>query len=36
MIIVVLTTLKTYYYNLNIIGNLYYKKLDIIASIVQR
>jgi len=32
--IVVLTTLDTYYYKQNILGNLDYKKLDIIASIV--
>ena len=34
MRIVVLTTLDTYYYSTYILGNLGYKKLDIIASIV--
>jgi hypothetical protein len=34
MRIVVLTTLDTCYYSINILGNLGYKKLDMIASIV--
>ena len=36
MKIVLLTTLDKYYYSTNILGNLYYEKLDKISSIVWK